>query len=394
MKEVTVVIVGAGPSGLATSACLKQNSISHIVLEREDCNASLWRKNAYDRVYLHLAKEFCSLPYMSHPPSAPTFLSKEAFLWYIDEYVARFNINPRYGCCVESAVLCEGEEKWRVEVNNSLLNRREVYEAKFLVVATGENSHAYIPQVPGLDSFEGEIVHSKNYKSGSKYKSKEVLVVGCGNSGMEIAYDLTEWGVNPSILIRSPFHVLNKELVRRGMSMLASNSTFETVDALVLSMAETQYGDLTQYGIYPPKGGPFYLKDLTGRSPVVDVGTIQRIKDGSVKVIRGQIERIENKKVVFENTMEKEFDVIVFATGYRSVANEWLKDYKYVLNVDGWPKNAFPRHWKGERGLYCAGLSKRGLFGVARDAEAIANDINQILNGNVGDTVPAKDDKA
>ncbi|KAK7411138.1 hypothetical protein VNO78_02570 [Psophocarpus tetragonolobus] len=89
--------------------------------------------------------------------------------------------------------------------------------------------------------------------------------------------------------------------------------------------------------------------------------------------------RIENKKVTFKNDVEKEFDVIVFATGYKSAVNKSLKDYKYALNEDGMPKNNFPHHWKGDHGLYCAGLSRSGLQGVKMDAEAIANDINQTL---------------
>jgi len=212
MQESTVVIVGAGPSGLAISACLTQNSISHIILEKDDCCASLWRKNAYDRLNLHLASEFCSLPLMPHPPSGPTYLSKCQFLQYIDKYVDHFNIKPRYCCTVESAKYDEVRNKWRVETKNTGEGISEVYESQFLVVATGENSEGYIPNVPGLNNFEGEVVHSKYYKSGSKYESKEVLVVGCGNSGMEIAYDLHNSGANPSIVVRSPVNNISNSL--------------------------------------------------------------------------------------------------------------------------------------------------------------------------------------
>ncbi|CAK8565091.1 unnamed protein product [Lathyrus sativus] len=77
--------------------------------------------------------------------------------------------------------------------------------------------------------------------------------------------------------------------------------------------------------------------------------------------------------------MEKEFDAIVFAIGYKSVANGWLKDYQYALNEKGFPKTPFSKHWKGDHGLYCAGLARKGLFGVKKDAKAIAEDINRTL---------------
>ncbi|GAU29361.1 hypothetical protein TSUD_31670 [Trifolium subterraneum] len=334
MQEPTVVIVGAGPSGLAISACLTQNSISHIILEKEDCCASLWKQNAYDRLNLHLASEFCSLPLMPHPPSGPTYLSKDQFLQYIDKYVEHFNIKPRYCHVVVSAEYEEVTNKWRVEAKNMREDTSKVYESKYLVIATGENSEGYIPNFPGLEYFEGEVVHSKYYKSGSKYESKNVLVVGCGNSGMEIAYDLHNWGVVPSIVIRSTFHVFSKELIRKGMQMV-NYMPINVVDIVITFLAKLKYGDLTKYGIIRPKEGPLHLKNIIGKSAVIDVGTIGKIKEGAIKVVPSDITKIEKMKVVFGNNMEEEFDVIVFATGYKSVANGWLKDYQYALNDKG-----------------------------------------------------------
>ncbi|KAF5468339.1 hypothetical protein F2P56_012497 [Juglans regia] len=377
--ETVVVIVGAGPSGLATAACLNLHSIPNLILEREDCYASLWHKRTYDRLGLHLAKEFCYLPLKSIPPDAPTFMPKDYFLRYVDAYVSEFNINPLYHRSVESAIYDDVGKKWRIEAKNTMKGSTvEVYTSEFLVVASGENSEGHIPSIPGLDSFPGEILHSQHYKSGSRYKSKDVLVVGCGNSGMEIAYDLSDHGTCTSIVVRSPFHVLTKDLVHRGMSLLNYLPVY-MVDILITVLAKLEYGNLSSYGIHKPKKGPFANKIATGRSAVIDVGTIKKIQNGEIEVVPAGILSINKNNVLFENGTEKRFDAIVFATGYRSTANEWLKDYKYALNDDGMPKNSFPGHWKGERGLYCAGFSRRGLAGVSADATAIANDINKVM---------------
>jgi indole-3-pyruvate monooxygenase len=82
------------------------------------------------------------------------------------------------------------------------------YTARFLVVASGENSAENIPVIPGLRDFAGEAIHSSRFRSGAAYSGKNVLVVGCGNSGMEIAYDLASHGANTSIVVRSPVCVL------------------------------------------------------------------------------------------------------------------------------------------------------------------------------------------
>lgn len=204
MEEVPVVIVGAGPAGLATSACLNNLSVPNIILEREDCSASLWKKRAYDRMKLHLAKQFCELPHMPFPSRTPTFVPRISFINYVDNYVSQMGINPRYHRSVESASYDENAKAWIIVAKNTALDAYEEYVARYLVVATGENGEGLIPEVPGLGSFEGEYMHSSKYENGGKFIGKNVLVVGCGNSGMEIAYDLSSCGACTSIVVRGP----------------------------------------------------------------------------------------------------------------------------------------------------------------------------------------------
>ncbi|XP_077210886.1 putative indole-3-pyruvate monooxygenase YUCCA10 [Tasmannia lanceolata] len=373
-----VVIVGAGPSGLAISACLKLLSIPHIILEREDCSASLWKKKAYDRLNIHLAKQFCHLPHMPHPPSTPTFITKNHFINYLDNYVSHFRLSPM--CCrsVESATFDETTGTWLIVAKNTNSGEVEEYNARFLIVTTGENSKAFVPDVPGLDAFSGEVLHSSEYKSGKKYNGKSVLVVGSGNSGMEIALDLSNYGAKTSVVIRSPLHVLSREIVQLGMTML-KYLPLSMVDSMVSMVAKLKYGDMSKYGLCKPTKGPFYLKATTGRSPVIDVGTMNKIKSGEIQVLPA-LTQIKGDEAVFADGKLHQFDSIIFATGYRSTAKDWVKDEDYLLGKDGMPKEKYPNHWKGKNGLYCAGLSRRGLAGVAEDAQNIADDINRIFN--------------
>ena len=86
--EQVAIIVGSSTSGLATAACLSQLSIPYIILEREDCIASLWKKYSYNCLHLHLGKQFCELPHMSFPSSYPTYMPKKLFKQYLDDYVS------------------------------------------------------------------------------------------------------------------------------------------------------------------------------------------------------------------------------------------------------------------------------------------------------------------
>uniref|UniRef100_A0A453MLU1 indole-3-pyruvate monooxygenase n=1 Tax=Aegilops tauschii subsp. strangulata TaxID=200361 RepID=A0A453MLU1_AEGTS len=289
MEEVVVLIVGAGPAGLATAACVSQFSIPYVIVERENCSASLWRNRTYDRLKLHLAREFCELPHMPYPADTPTYIPKNTFIKYVDDYIECFAIHPRYLTVVESST----------------------------------------------------------YDFNGKY-----------------------W----SIMI----HVMTKELIRLGMT-LVHYLPLKMIDGLLLMMANAVFGDLSRHGITRPEKGPFVLKSETGRSAVIDVGTIGLIKKDKIKV-HGRITKIKGKTIEFEGGKEASFDAIVFATGYKSTTNSWLKNDEDMLNSDGVPKKEFPNHWKGANGLYSAGLGRRGLAGIAMDAKNIANDIKRSID--------------
>ncbi|KAK9162619.1 hypothetical protein Syun_003521 [Stephania yunnanensis] len=131
VEQAVVVIVGAGLSGLATSACLNNLSIPNIILEKESFRASLWKLRTYDRLKLHLAKEFCNLPHKPFSHSAPAYISKDDFIRYLNNYVSKFNLSPRYHRLVKSASCDKLTGRWQIEVENNKSGETELYITEF-----------------------------------------------------------------------------------------------------------------------------------------------------------------------------------------------------------------------------------------------------------------------
>ncbi|XP_073020302.1 indole-3-pyruvate monooxygenase YUCCA6-like isoform X1 [Primulina eburnea] len=373
------VIVGAGPSGLAAAACLKEKGVPSLILERSTCLASLWKHSTYDRLSLHLPKQYCELPLMSFPKDFPTYPTKQHFIHYLESYAKRFEIKPVFNQRVVSAEHDKNLGFWRVCTAAATEEAGEVeYVCRWLVVATGENAEALVPEIEGMEEFGGDVVHTSEYKSGGIYKGKKVVVVGCGNSGMEVCLDLCNHDAHPSIVVRDKVHIIPREMLGRstfGLSMcLLKWFPIRLVDRFLLAMSWLMLGDTARFGLDRPRLGPLELKNSSGKTPVLDVGTLDKIKSGDIKVCPG-IRRLRNQSVEFVDGSMEHFDALILGTGYKSNVPSWLKENDMFSKKDGLPKMAFPNGWKGERGLYAVGFTKRGLLGTSMDAKNIANDI-------------------
>ncbi|KAL5783245.1 hypothetical protein ACOSP7_008274 [Xanthoceras sorbifolium] len=373
------VIVGAGPSGLATAACLKEGGVPSVVLERSICIASLWQLKTYDRLSLHLPKQFCELPLMGFPSNFPTYPSKQQFIDYLESYADKFEIRPRFEQTVKQAEYDPTIRFWRVK-SVGLKGEETEYVCRWLVVATGENAEAVVPEIDGREEFGGDIRHTSMYKSGEQFRGKRVLVVGCGNSGMEVCLDLCNHNAKPSLVVRDTVHVLPREMLGKstfGLSMwLLKWLPMQLVDRFLLIVSWLMLGDTARFGLDRPHLGPLQLKNLSGKTPVLDVGTLAKIKSGDIKVCAG-IKRLKRHAVEFVNGKTENFDAIILATGYKSNVPSWLQESEMFSEKDGLPRRPFPNGWKGESGLYAVGFTKRGLLGASMDAKRIASDIER-----------------
>lgn len=375
------IIVGAGPAGLATAACLQKQGIPSLVLEREDCIASLWRYRTYDRLRLHIAKQFCELPFMPFPASFPTFPSRAQFLDYLDEYARTFDIHPQFNECVQEATYCAGSGLWTVDSKGPLGLR--TFIGRWLIVATGENAQPVRPDVPGLESFSGRLCHSSEYKSGEDFCGKRVLVIGGGNSGLELALDLVNHQADVFMSVRSQVHVLPREMFgfsTFGVAMtLLKFFSLQWTDRLLLLMSRLILGETSHLGFPRPRVGPMELKCKTGKTPSLDAGTLSKIREGFIEVLP-EVQGFDMNGCFFTDlSPHMDFDAVILATGFKSNVPSWLKENE-LFSSEGFPNPGLPSNWKGKNGLYSAGFSRKGLLGVSMDAQRIAEDISKLYN--------------
>nr|QLD98964.1 YUCCA9 [Lilium sp. c111111] len=334
------LIVGAGPSGLAVGACLKEQGVPFVILERADCIASLWQKRTYDRLKLHLPKQFCQLPEFPFPQDYPDYPTKTQFIDYLEAYAQQFNIKPRFNETVLSAKYDETGAIWRVRTLVAGEEAEMEYISQWLVVATGENAECVIPDIDGMEEFGGERIHACDYKSGEAYRGKRVLVVGCGNSGMEVCLDLCHHNALPSMVVRDSVHVLPREVFGKSIFALAvclmKWLPLWLVDKFLLGLAKVVLGDMEKYGLKRPSVGPMELKNTHGKSPVLDIGALAKIRSGDIKVVPG-IKKFSTGRVELVDGQVLEVDSVVLATGYRSNVPSWLQ----VLSVERWNTQRF-----------------------------------------------------
>lgn len=145
------------------------------------------------------------------------------------------------------------------------------------------------------------------------------------------------------------------------------------VDKVMLVLAWMTLGNTANYGLKRPSVGPLALKNSQGKTPVLDIGALERIRSGDIQIVPG-IKRFSCGMVELVNGEHLEIDAVVLATGYRSNVPYWLEESEF-FSKNGFPKAPFPNAWKGKAGLYAVGFTRRGLAGASADAVKISQDI-------------------
>ena len=359
-----VLIVGAGPAGLASAACLKQRGIEPLVLEAGASLGSSWRHH-YDRLRLHTVKQQSHLPGVPFANELARYPTRAEMVAYLEAYAARFAIVPRTAEAVRR--VRAADDGFVVE------SARAAYRAQAVVIASGLNRLPNPERLPGQERFRGTLIHSREYRNADRFVDQRVLVVGAGNTGAEIALDLAEHGARPTMALRSPVNIVPRDFL--GMptqltSIRMRRLPLKLADALARLVSRLAFGNLARYGLSQPALGPLTTFKVRRRVPIIDVGTIAAVKRGDIAV-KPAVARFTETGALFADGSAAEFDAVVLATGYRPALEDMVA-VPGVLDDEG-----YPRDWKGgaHPGLFFVGYQQPStglLREIAIQAQAVA----------------------
>jgi cation diffusion facilitator CzcD-associated flavoprotein CzcO len=367
----SAIVIGAGPAGLASAACLSRRGFRARVLEKAGDVGSAWRAH-YDRLHLHTVKTHSALPGLPFPKEASKYPSRREVIAYLEAYARHHGIEPEFHETV-TQVLPAGDG-WRVLTAGGTDARADV-----VVVATGANRVPRVPDFPGQAAFGGRILHSRDYRNAEGFAGQRVLVVGMGNTGAEIALDLAERGVAVTIAVRSPLNIVRRDVLGRPSQLSAimlDRLPPRIGDAVASFLRDMTVGDLRPWGIEKPARSPLRQLRDEGRTPVIDIGTVDAIRRGAIQVRPG-IARFEAGGVAFADGRAERFDTVILATGYEAAVQSLFPATRLPVDDRGLPTEVVGR---GERaGLAFVGFDIRQAGGLLRTIAAQAEAVAQAL---------------
>lgn len=376
-----VYVIGAGPGGLAAAAALRARGIRTVVVEKSDTVGASWRRH-YDRLHLHTTRRLSALPGLAMPRRFGRWVSRDNVVRYLEKYAEFHELELVTGVEVTRIEPDPGDEGgWTLHASGG-----RVLTAAAVVVATGFNHTPRLPDWPGRESYGGRLLHAADYRNPQPFAGRDVLVVGIGNTGAEIAVDLAEGGAaRVRLAVRTAPHIMRRSTAgwpAQRSGILVRRLPVRLVDRLGALVARASVPDLSAYGLPRPSTG-LYSRVKQGAIPVQDVGLIDAVRSGSVEPVAA-VESFDGPEVVLADGSRIAPDVVVAATGYHRRL-EGLVGHLGVLDGRGRPRTHGARAAAGADGLYFTGFTNpiSGMFReMARDAEKIAKAVARRTSGS------------
>ncbi|PFG51297.1 putative flavoprotein involved in K+ transport [Marinobacter sp. LV10R520-4] len=349
-RQPYCVIIGGGQGGIALAARLKQLDVPTLVIERSAKAGDSWR-NRYKSLCLHDPVWYDHLPYLPFPDHWPVFAPKDKIGDWLEMYTKIMELNYWSSTECTAARYDETSKEWVVDVVRD--GEKVTLRPQQLVLATGMSGIPNIPDIPGMDTFEGEQHHSSRHPGGEAFKGKKCVILGANNSAHDICAALWENNADVTMIQRSSTHIIksdtlmddvlgglySEQAVADGMTTEKADLTFASVPFRIMpdfhipvyqQVAEKDadfYGRLKKAGFmldFGDDGSGLFMKYLRrGSGYYIDVGASELVADGEIKLKSGvSIEHINPHSVTLTDGTELPADLIVYATGFGSM-NGW-----------------------------------------------------------------------
>ncbi|MFJ6751493.1 flavin-containing monooxygenase [Streptomyces sp. NPDC091266] len=373
-----VYVIGGGPGGLATAAALHRRGVRAVVLEKADAVGASWRGH-YDRLHLHTTRRLSGLPGLAIPRAYGRWVGRDDVVRYLERYAEHHGIEVVTGVDIHridrtpppSPHTSPGPASWTLTAAGG-----RTFVSPSVVIATGFNHTPHLPDWPGRDTYPGDLLHAGRYRDAGPYAGKDVLVVGTGNTGAEIAVDLAAGGAaRVRLAVRTVPHIVRRSTAgwpAQATGILVRRLPPRFVDRAARAIRRLSIPDLSPYGLPYPETG-LYTRVLEGAIPVQDVGLIDAVRAGRVLPVAA-VESFDGGTVHLSDGSAIEPDAVIAATGYRRGLEE-LVGHLGVLDARGRPLAHGPRALPGAPGLRFTGYTNpiSGMFReLAHDARKIA----------------------
>ena len=365
-----VLVLGAGPAGLATAAELLARGVPTTVLERGAQPGAAWTTR-YEALRFNTSRRHSALPGAPFPREYGQFPTRDQYVAYLQRYAADRGVTVETG--VEVLRIRPDEGGWCVSTSAGERH------AEHVVVATGALNRPRLPAWATGSSFGGEVLHSSAYRSPAPFADRAVVVAGAGTSGMEIAHQLATGGARRVLLaVRTPPNILLRELngVPGDLPVpLLLHLPDALVDRLLFALQRRTVGDLSAYGLPRPTEGAMAAIKARGVTPaIVDAEVLDEIRAGAIECVPAVV-GLDGDSVLLAGGRRERADAVIAATGYRTGLEDLVGDLG-VLDDHGMPRDGTGRelapglrfvgyvHRPGLTG-YVGTIAKRVARGIA-----------------------------
>src|SRR5437764_1345783 len=232
--DPAVLVIGGGQSGLSIAARLKQLQVDTLIVDRGLRIGDNWR-NRYHALTLHNQVQVNHLPYMPFPPNWPTYIPKDKLANWFEAYVEAMELNFWTGTEFEGGSYDEKQGRWTVTLRCADGAKRSMHP-RHVVLATGVSGIPSLPKIPGLNDFQGKVMHPSQYDDGEHWKGKRAIVIGTGNSGHDIAQDLHSSGADVTLVQRSSTLACSIEPSAQLVYSPYNEGTLDDNDLVTVSM--------------------------------------------------------------------------------------------------------------------------------------------------------------